>query len=1389
MLDRLAQMPILHKYMAGGTGALTLVFSVYAFTRSLTIAGILVAALLLATVVTVLFNFFLKGRKKLKASAFDKGLQADTNKAGKGNVESRKATSELATRWNNAIKELKGAGMNLYDLPWYMLIGEPQSGKSTTLKNSGLEFPVGTEALSGAGGTRNCDWWFTNEAVILDTAGRFTFQEKNAPDAEEWTGFLKLLKKNRNACPINGVVLTIPCTSLLGDDDAVRETKAQNIREKLIELQRALEVQFPVFILLTKADMMLGFTEFFSRLSATEQRQMMGWSMHGPFIQAYDPESFDKTFDTIYDRVHKLRLKFIGEDVSLSEIDKLYVFPEEFKSVREPLSDYLKIIFVKTNYLKPLFFRGFYFTSGAQTGKPIAKACAAMLRTAGPGAEEIVEHLQKIFERSRAFFIRDFYVDKLFPERNLTIRSVEKMKMSGKITKLAVFASIALILLTLGLGGWQIYKLSKGIGGIQTLAKEVRDDFFGEMNEKKPLSADEAADNVQLAANFAENAKKTEEAMSGLNLHPDLRDMHWMYMTKNSLQDQTRALYAELESTKPGESLTDATVSDKYATYIKLWSMNDVWLDHTANDEGGFDEVDAIAFPGMLQEGIGEDTQKAFQEQLALVRTELAEPVDFSSNPIELPLAPGEREVGDNDVIAKEIRAVAEGFKPVDPGAVMGIVTAATNLRNAYAQAIQGVMNASCGYADAGTDPFAATRDSIKQVRDLFAALDTTLTGQGDILRSLDPDPVAIRKSFDALKWVDAAVKGDARKDLETYIDEQVDAISKRLGQEAIAARQPLTTVSDVIVTSGALAQHPGLIEARKGLDLIEAYIDAQNQTVSNIAARTIKNTDDVNNATAEWLANAPRDAANAWATAAAGRADLNPTWRVADLGVAVQTMIAQGDESVGVEAWLGYLKQNKPGVLLSSGQIGGASLDADPPGGAKPDNVATAADALNAIKNDSEKFKQGIKCDINAKRLTAEIESVDGIIKQNEKNFFAFWKSALGNWRPDSWISGIGTWEDFKSNPVMQGTALNQRINSALSVLESNLQGYKDKFNTAGELDSLLKDLTKLLRSGEALETNSNLFSNTVGELDLNKLTAKGQLEEKGSNGMTRDKALDQIAAIASIGPKFSSYPIKVRSLLEGGDAEFKAELAAFMKRWAEKLGNKFPFAVSDAKPNSIPQVDSKDFVDFYFGADSLPAFLTKYEGFYPGWSAKGENAGVKEFIDECLTLRDFYFGKEGKEFRDIKITPTYDVFQGATKESIQQVSNLLYLYVPSPAAEPKRIGFQSAIYPTTGEPFTFKPGEINDDSNFRFQSMLDRAYKSEGEVGVGGDFSVLAYIQTQTTGAKFERKNWPVIFQVDIKSNDNDPTHNGTFKLNFTFVTEDSLPEQPDWSKVDGL
>src|SRR6266404_810373 len=191
----------------------------------------------------------------------------------------------LKERMNDALTTLKAASGNksgyLYDLPWYVIIGPPGAGKTTALVNSGLKFPLsrGTTpaAVAGVGGTRYCDWWFTEEAVLIDTAGRYTTQDSDAKsDKESWFSFLELLKKNRPRQPINGVLVAISLEDLMVMSTAEINAHSNAIRARLLELHDRLKVDFPVYALFTKADLVAGFMEYFSYLNEAGRRQVWG---------------------------------------------------------------------------------------------------------------------------------------------------------------------------------------------------------------------------------------------------------------------------------------------------------------------------------------------------------------------------------------------------------------------------------------------------------------------------------------------------------------------------------------------------------------------------------------------------------------------------------------------------------------------------------------------------------------------------------------------------------------------------------------------------------------------------------------------------------------------------------------------------------------------------------------------------------------------------------------------------------------------------------------------------------------------------------------------------------------------------------------------------------
>ena len=136
-----------------------------------TIIGVIVAALAL---------FY--GLRFWKARKAQKELETVVSHNDDRDDDSR----VLEARMNEAVAALKrssGKRNFLYEIPWYVVIGPPGAGKTTALVNSGLNFPLAgsgdAQPVAGVGGTRSCDWWFTDQAVLIDTAGRYTTQDSS----------------------------------------------------------------------------------------------------------------------------------------------------------------------------------------------------------------------------------------------------------------------------------------------------------------------------------------------------------------------------------------------------------------------------------------------------------------------------------------------------------------------------------------------------------------------------------------------------------------------------------------------------------------------------------------------------------------------------------------------------------------------------------------------------------------------------------------------------------------------------------------------------------------------------------------------------------------------------------------------------------------------------------------------------------------------------------------------------------------------------------------------------------------------------------------------------------------------------------------------------------
>ncbi|WP_096086448.1 type VI secretion system membrane subunit TssM [Agaribacterium haliotis] len=398
-------------------------------------------------------------RLQLKNAKNNKAMIADMAKseseAKKGGAKSEEYL-KLSERFSEAMQVLKarrfgsGSGKkSLYELPWYIIVGPPGAGKTTALVHSGLEFPladsVGKQALQGIGGTRNCDWWFTNEAVLIDTAGRYTTQDSHkVADSQAWDGFLSLLKKYRPRRPINGAIVAISLQELMLQSEQERKQQANVIRTRLNELMDKLELEFPVYVLLTKVDLVPGFKQFFDDLSRDDRHQV--WGLTLPFNErsAHKPD-FDYLSDNLAALVDRLNQKLflrMNQERDPARRSALSAFPEQLDLQRPLIDDFIRSCFAENNYKKQPVLRGMYFTSGTQDGSPIDRIMASVSSEFG--------FAQSASERAsgqgKSYFLTDLFSKVIFPEAELagTNRRYETIIAWARRGVFALSASAAL---------------------------------------------------------------------------------------------------------------------------------------------------------------------------------------------------------------------------------------------------------------------------------------------------------------------------------------------------------------------------------------------------------------------------------------------------------------------------------------------------------------------------------------------------------------------------------------------------------------------------------------------------------------------------------------------------------------------------------------------------------------------------------------------------------------------------------------------------------------------------------------------------------------------------------------------------------------------------------
>ncbi|MNJ16432.1 hypothetical protein D3C77_106930 [compost metagenome] len=368
-----------------------------------------------------------------------------------------------------------GGRRALYQLPWYLVLGEENAGKSSFITRSDQSFALTrvskAQARSRADGelAYPVDWWIGNDAVIIDPPGELVAQaatEGNAQSAKAktrpllppgtqarlWSHLLEWLARNRSRRALNGIVLVIDLSALLQSSPTQRIELAHVLRARLYELSSQLGSRLPLYVVLSKFDLIEGFDALFARLPVSVREQMLGFTFKLDAVTSFDAwlEECAAHYDHLLEVLEEHVLDCMGAITSTDQRQRLLSLQAQLIGLRPALLRFLTEALGSDRFTTPALVRGLYFSSVCQQGETnnaFVRAAAQPYKLAVPLSDTRPQVAPQVY------FAQQVFRKVIYPEAGLAGDNVKVARSKRRL--LWVSSGLGVLAVAIGVATWQ----------------------------------------------------------------------------------------------------------------------------------------------------------------------------------------------------------------------------------------------------------------------------------------------------------------------------------------------------------------------------------------------------------------------------------------------------------------------------------------------------------------------------------------------------------------------------------------------------------------------------------------------------------------------------------------------------------------------------------------------------------------------------------------------------------------------------------------------------------------------------------------------------------------------------------------------------------------------